>query len=129
MDYIKELHELCETISDAIAEANEKIRSGGGKLSAGDVDYVDKLTHALKSIKAVLSMEDDGYSGRPYDDGRPWSYGRRRDSMGRYSSRYSRDKYSRGNGMVDELRELMQEAPDERTKNEFHRFISKIESM
>lgn len=31
--------------------------------------------------------------------------------------------------MIAELRELMMEAPDERSKKEFQRFISKMESM
>ena len=39
MHNIEDLHELCETISREIREANEKIRQAGGKLSAGDVDY------------------------------------------------------------------------------------------
>lgn len=129
MDYIKDLHELCETLSEAIREANEKIRSSGGKLTSGDTTYIDQLTHALKSVKAVIAMEDEGYSGyypMPYDNRRSYA---RRDSRGRYSGRYSREGYSRGGDMVTELRELMQDAPDERTKDEFRRFISKIESM
>jgi hypothetical protein len=143
MDYIKDLHELCETISEAIKEANEKIRTSGGKLSGSDVDYVDKLTHALKSVKATIAMmEDEGYSsyypymGGAYADGsmnRGGSYrgsyrGRsyaRRDSMGRYS----RDGYSRDADMVEELRELMNDAKDDRTRQEFKRFIEKLESM
>ena len=147
MDYIKDLHELCETLSREIGETNEKIRKAGGKLSAGDLEYVDKLTHALKSVKATIAMmeeEGDGYSGHypyymggSYDDGgmdgnrsmRGRSYAQRRDSRGRYSSTYGRDGYSRDGGMVEELRELMQDAPDERTRQEFQRFISKIESM
>ena len=147
MDFEKDLHELCETLSREIGEANEKIRKAGGKLSAGDLEYVDKLTHALKSVKATLAMvEDEGYSEyyphmNAYADGnrgrsnRGGSYrgsyarGQRRDSMGRYSSRYSRDGYSRGGDMVEELRDLMEDAPDERTKAEFQRFISKIEAM
>ena len=133
MDYIKDLHELCDTISDAIREANEKIRSSGGKLTAGDTAYIDQLTHALKSVKAVIAMGDDGYSGRRYSMDNGWS-GRNRDSMGRFSSRYSRDGnsgdgYSRGGDMVEDLRGLMENAPDERTRQEFRRFISKLESM
>ena len=137
MDYTKDLHELCETLSREIGEANEKIRSAGGKLSAGDLDYIDKLTHALKSVKATVAMmEEEGYSGNyPYmgnsygDMGRGGSYRRypqKRDGMGRYSRERG---YSRDNGMVEELRELMQDAPDERTRQEFQRFITKIESM
>lgn len=136
MDYTKDLHELCETLSREIGEANEKIRSAGGKLSAGDLDYIDKLTHALKSVKATIGMmEDEGYSSNPYMGGSYGdmnrgsyrrSYAQKRDSMGRYSRERG---YSRDNGMVEELRELMQDAPDERTRQEFQRFITKIESM
>ena len=53
---IRTLHELCETITRELDDANEKIRKAGGKLSAGDVDYIDKLTHALKSIKTTVAM-------------------------------------------------------------------------
>lgn len=135
---IKQLHELCETVDRAISAANEKIRSAGGKLSAGDVDYIDRLTHTLKSIKAVIKMEeeaemDDGYSERMY----PRDYSRRydggsyrgrgsyakRDSMGRYSSGYM---YS-GGSMVDELRELMNQAPDDQTRQEMQHLIDKME--
>ena len=50
---------------------------------------------------------------------------RRRDDMGRYS----RNRYSYDGNMISELRNLMEEAPDERTKQEFKRFIQKMESM
>ena len=113
MDYMDDLHALCETISNEIADANEKIHAAGGKLSASDVDYIDKLTHTMKSIKGVMHMED-GYSGTGYPMGgsyddrgsyrmrgsyRDGSYARggrmnaRRDSMGRYS---------RDDGMMDQ---------------------------
>lgn len=140
MDYLNDLHQMCETLSRELGEANEKIRMNGGKLSGSDLEYVDKLTHALKSIKTTIAMieaESDGsYAGGSYADGYGGSYrmnsyarGRRgnvrRDSMGRYSSR----GYSRDQEMITELRELMEDAPDERTRQEFQRFISKIEQM
>ena len=145
MDYLNDLHQMCETLSRELGEANEKIRQGGGKLSGSDLDYVDKLTHALKSIKTTIAMieaEGDGsygdgsYASKNYANGYGGSYrmnsyarGRgsnaRRDSMGRYSSR----GYSRDSEMVSELHELMEQAPDERTRQEFQRFISKIEQM
>lgn len=170
MDYEKELYELCETIKEEIGEANEKIKKAGGKLSGSDVEYIDKLTHSLKSIKAVMAMmEDEGedeYSGASYarsgrggnrggrsyrggsyrggssyDDGmvggsyeQGGSYARdgrgrgsnaRRDSMGRYSSRM--DGYSRHGEVVESLREVMEEAPDDRTRMEIQRLIEKME--
>lgn len=151
MDMIKDLHELCETIGRAINTANEKVRSAGGKVSSADMDYLDKLTHSLKSIKGVIRMieeeEDDGasYGDRSYRDGysrrmyRGGSYGdgsyndgsyargrmnARRDSMGRYSGNGG----SYGGSMVDELRELMQDAPDEQTRQEMQRLIQKMEN-
>lgn len=142
MDFTKDLHEMCEILSRELSEANEKIRQAGGKMSGSDLDYVDKLTHAIKSIKTTIAMmeADEGASGRmypmypyyggsyngSYDDGRgrsSYARGRmnaRRDSMGRYSG---------DDNMVAELRELMQDAPDEQTRKEFERFIQKIERM
>ena len=44
--------------------------------------------------------------------------------MGRYSRRYSGDE-----AMLDSLRDMMESAPDERTKAEYRKFIAKMESM
>lgn len=143
MDYLKDLHEMCETLSRELGEANEKVRQSGGSLNGSDLDYIDKLTHAIKSIKTTIAMieSEDGESGMypyyrsfaqngnqgsyrrgSYNQG---SYARRRDSMGRYSSR----GYSRDDDMIAELRDLMNEAPDDKMKQEFQRFIDKIERM
>lgn len=80
-DELRTLYELCETISRELADANDKIHQAGGKLSSGDVDYINKLTHSMKSIKTTIAMmeaEDGGYSnrGRSYNDGRSYSDGR-----------------------------------------------------
>lgn len=45
-----------------------------------------------------------------------------------YGDRYMRD-YSGDEEMLSELRELMQEAPNEETRREFEKFINKIQSM
>ena len=122
-EYLEDLHELCETIGNEIGEANDKIRSAGGQLSGSDLDYIDKLTHAMKSIKTTIAMmesEDDGYSGRPY----PYRMTYARRGRMRRNGRYSRD-----DGMIDDLREMMKDAPNEKTKMEFERFIKKMEQM
>ncbi len=49
----------------------------------------------------------------------------RRDAMGRYSSEYS----MANDEMVSELRQLMEDAPDDKTRMEFEKFISKVEQM
>ena len=152
MDYTKELHEMCETLGRALKEANEKLRAAGGKITSADMDYVDRLTHSLKSVKAVIAMneaeEDDEYSerysrdGNSYRrgysrddgysrnyDGRSYARGRgtyaKRDSMGRYSSD---DGYSMHGDMVENLRMLMQDAPDEQTRQEMQNLIRKMEN-
>lgn len=138
MHNIEDLHELCETISREIGDANEKIRQAGGKLSGDDISYIDKLTHTMKSLKTTIAMmeAEGGESGRysygmygnnSYNGGYNGnSYRRGRDSMGRYTSRRG---YSYDDGMIEELRSLMESAPDERTKSEFRQFISKMEKM
>jgi hypothetical protein len=130
-DLAQELESLCDVIEDEISSVNSKLTKTGGKLSGDDVSYIDKLTHSLKSIKSTLAIMDgsDGYSmeGRSY---RGDSYARRRDSMGRYSRDYNYRGYSMDKtDMVSELRDLMHDAPDERTRMEFDKFIRRVESM
>lgn len=139
-DTIKDLYELCEMLGNEVGTANEKIKMAGGELKGADVDYIDKLTHSLKSVKAVIAMmEDEGdYSN---DDGRNYMRSNRRSYNGSYNGsyagrryarrdsmgRYSRDGYSGNEELISELRELMNEAPDERTRKEFEKFIQKME--
>lgn len=138
MDYIKDLHEMCETLSNELGDMNEKIKAAGGKMSAGDLEAVDKLTHAIKSIKSTVAMmEDEGYSGYypmgggSYNGGsyrggsyRGRSYATRRDSRGRYSGERG---YSR-NDLADKMRDLIEDAPDDRTRQEMERLLSKLEA-
>lgn len=125
----EDLAELCEITGKELGEAIEKVRKGGGNVSPGDVDYLDKLTHMMKSIKTTMAMLDaEGDYGVSYDNGMNHmssrmgrSYARKRDSMGRYRSYDS--------GIMHELKELMNEAPDERTRQKFSKFISEMEQM
>lgn len=128
---------LCSEIDDL-----ERKVGNEGKLSMSEIEYADKLAHLKKNLlKGEEMMEEDGYSNTGdysnrgynyrYDDGMTrYSRARgrmnaRRDSMGRYSRGYS----MANDEMVAELRELMQDAPDDRTRQEFQSFISKIERM
>lgn len=125
-----EIHELKNRLCDELDEYGSK-----GKLDVGDLDVVDKLAHTIKNLDKIIETYEDGYSyDMVYDgsyDGRSYARGRgsnaKRDSMGRYSRRrgYSMDSAS----MVQELKELMKEAPDDRTRQEFQRFIAKVEQM
>lgn len=145
--WLDDLYDLCDTVSREISEANKKIRDAGGKLSGSDLSYLDQLTHTLKSVKTVIAMEESEHGGESggypyYMDMRYPSYGdggmrngrsgaRRRDAIGRYS-RENRGGYSRADAradMVDDLRELMEDAPDERTRMRFKEFIREIENV
>ena len=139
MDVIKELCEMKETIANEIAEANQRIRQSGGDMNTGDVEIIDKLTHSMKSLAttvAMLEAEEDGYSGNSYGasyENRNGSSREYRDggTSGRYSrneSRYSRNYrgYSRNGDMMDHLRMVMDEAPDENTRMEVKRLMDRI---
>ena len=124
---MRELYELKEMLMKELEEYGSK-----GELSAGTLEIVDKLAHTVKNLcKIIEDMEGYsgdymGYHGRSYGYRDDSSYrGRtnaRRDSMGRYSGErgYSRD------GLADELRTLMREAPEEH-KQDFQRLIDKME--
>ena len=158
------MHELYE-LKEKLMEELEKY--GQEELTAGSLEVVDKLSHAIKTLHKIIeaceeeeeySMEGGmmgggmsyarggnrggqggGRSNRSYrgyarEGGGSYAYARgrgrnaRRDSMGRYSSEGG---YSMADSeeMVQNLRELMEDAPDEKTKKEFQKFIQKIEMM
>lgn len=145
------MHKLIEYIDDEIMSIEKK--AGNGKLSMQELQYIDTLAHAKKNLLKADEMEggedysnaynDAGYSNRRYSrrggysredgasyDGGSYARGRgpyaARDRFGRYSSA---DGYSmRSEDMVDELRELMERAPEDK-KQDFQRFIAKIERM
>lgn len=123
--------ELKEMLCKELDEITRK-----GELTAGSLEAVDKLTHSIKSIDTIVAMEESGHSnrGRAYYDDMPTSNARgrtgnvRRDSMGRYSNGgYSYDDAK--DDMVEELRQMMHEAPDERTKMRYKNFIKRLETM
>ena len=129
-----DLHELKEKLLKELEEYG-----GNAKFSKEDVETIKYMASAIDHICNIAEGEEEGYSGRypywmggAYADGNMGGNGRSNRSMrgGRpYRRGYSREGYSRDGGMVEELRELMQDAPDERTKQEFQRFIDKIERM
>lgn len=106
-DYYSRSAETYKELKDMLCDELDKVVKKG-ELSAGSLDVIDKLTHSIKSIETIMAM--NGYSNR---------------AMGRYSRGYSRDK----NELMDELHELMEEAPDEKTRHEFRRFITKMETI
>ena len=129
MDIMKDLEMLCDVLSDKLAEKTRKVKNGG--MSDGDLETIDKLTHSLASVKKIMAfMEDEGeYSGYypmggSYRNSYRNSYARKRDSMGRYSGERG---YSR-NALADKLRDLMMEAPDDRTRQEIQRMVDKLDA-
>lgn len=146
----EKMHEIYE-LKDKLCKELEEY--GKKDLSAGSLDIVDKLAHTIKNLdKIIETYEEEGYSGRgrSYDggmDGRSYA----RDGRGRYSrdgyayaapnrgrgsdarrdsrGRYSNDGYSRADEMTDQLRELMEDAPNEQIRQEIQRLVSKIDGM
>lgn len=129
-----ELYELKDMLCKELKEYGEK-----GELTAGSLDTIDKLAHAMKNLDRVIeSYEEDGeYSGRSYPDGMGGSYARGRYSRegrsyarGRMNARRdSMGRYSRDDGMIEELRDLMKDAPNEAIKRDIQRLVDKMEQM
>lgn len=134
------MHKLIEYMCSELDDLERKAEKGG--LSMSEVQYADTLAHAKKNLLAGDAMMDGGESGyympmygtRSYGDesmrggeSMRTSYARRRDSMGRYTSR--RGGMSYDDGAVEELHDLMDRAPNETIKREYRKLIDKIEQM
>lgn len=131
---MKALHELRDMLSQEIDEITKK-----GELTAGSLDTVDKLTHSLKSIDTIIAMHggDDEYSQRGYSNtdghmggGYSGNYPRyyyakngnqRRDSRGRYSRDDGREQ------MIEQLRDMMNDAPDDHMREAIRKCVEQME--
>lgn len=135
-----------EKIKEMLCEELETIAKKG-ELTAGSLDTVDKLTHAIKSIETIIAMNeynDDGYSNRGSYESRNGSSGARRytrdgsmdggnsyagygnvrrDSMGRYSRDEATDE------IINRLHDIMNDTPNEQAKQEIRKLINKMENM
>ena len=125
---IDQIYEMKEAVAFEIGEANKRIGQSGGKLSKEDLDIVDKLSHAMKSLVTVCAMleaEEEGYSG-DYMQGQSYrgGYSGRERRDGYSGLGYSREGregrnsygYSQHGNMNERLRQMMDEAPDENTR-------------
>lgn len=120
MEHLDGILKLVET-ELGVMEKNGRFRS------REEIDTAYKLIDIAKDIQC---MEDGDYS-YAYDDYS--NRGRKRDSMGRYSRNYPREMYAGDwsgtyarDGKEDyknQLRDLMDEAPDEQTRKSIKRMI------
>lgn len=144
------MHEIYE-LKDMLCEELEKYGSKGD-LNTGELEIVDKLAHAVKNLGKIIEMaEEEEYSGQMMGGGsyqggsyqrggggggnRGGSY-QRGGRGGRNNNPTGRNQYSRERGysraaedMVDQLRDMMEEAPDQQTRKEIQRLITKMEQM
>jgi hypothetical protein len=133
------MHKLCEYIDEELMELEQKVKSSG-KLSAGEVEYGDKLAHFKKCLLTNEAMEDSyseeyeggmsntngrsrggrgrSYEGRSYEDGMSNARNTKRNSMGRYS----RD------GFMDKLMEMRETAPNEKSRRAIEKMIDELEN-
>lgn len=148
-----ELYQLKEMLCKELEEYGSK-----GDLSAGSLEIVDKLAHALKNLDKIIETKEEEsgeeYSGAMYrrggsyryDDGmmtggsyrRGGSYARGGNRRGMVTNPTGRNQYSREGGysraegdmaeIVEELRGMMDDLPEDKQR-EVQRFIDKVDRM
>lgn len=125
------IYELKEKLLEELGDYSEN-----GKFSKDDVENIKNLSGAIDHICNIVEEYDEEYSERGGSyarGGRGNSYARGRGSNARRDSRgrYSRDGgYAMANEqMIEELHGLMEDAPDEKTRQEIQRFVKKLEMM
>ncbi len=149
------MHKLIEYICDEL-EGLEK-KSEKGSLSMSELQYADTLAHLKKNLlKSEEMMEefDEGYSsemrpmtsvggayrGGSYRGGSYNSYGSyarngrgrgsnaRRDSMGRYSSERGYSRADEMEDIVESIRGMMGELPQD-VQRDAQKLVQKMEQM
>lgn len=135
MEHLDGIVKLVEKELNAI-EMNGKFRT------REEIDSVYKLVDIAKDAYCIWKYEDEmggesyeGSMGRSYRggsyDGGSYARGRRRDSRGRYSRDGSYRSYrSYDDGKeeyMSQLHELLENAPDEQSRQSIQRMISQME--
>ena len=137
-------YDLCEMTYKEIESTKKELEGAGGQLDEQHIEYLKDLVETMKYIKCLIGMiedEEQGYSGYYMDDyyydnmsranrgGNPArnsyarrgsSYERGRSNRGRYSREESRDDF------MSEIEELMEKAPDEKTRKKFERLMAEM---
>lgn len=126
------LYEVKEKLIDELEELADK-----SKYSREDVETIKYMSSAVDHLCNILmDMDEDEYSnarggdrgGRGQSRTSYGSYARgrgnnaKRDSMGRYS----REGYSRADDFAMELRELMEDAPNDRIRQKMQSIVSEM---
>lgn len=127
-----ELYELKEKLCKELKRYSKE------EVTTNNLSVIDTLSHAVKNLDKIIEKHEEeengayGYNSyNSYRGSRGNSYARgrgrnaRRDNMGRY---VSDSGYSRHGDMVEQLREMMMDAPSEEIRKEYEKMISRIEA-
>lgn len=126
------LYDLKEKLMQELEDYSEN-----GKFSKEDVESIKYIASAIDHICNIVEGDEEYSNAYVYDDGDSYVRGGNRGGgrsyargRGRNARRDSMGRYSRANeDIVERLRMMMQDAPDEHTRQEFQKFIMKIEQM
>lgn len=128
------MHKLYELKDKLMKELEEY--ADNGKFSKDDVEAIKYTASAIDHICNIMDGSDEEYSSMypyAYDGssyarggrgGRSYARGRmnaRRDTMGRYSRA--------GEDIAEQLRGIMNDAPDDHIRMEIERLANKVEKM
>lgn len=122
------MHKLIDYVCDELEDIEKKAEKGN--LSMSEISYADTLAHLKKNLLKAEQMEGEaeysmrGYTSRTMPTYYGNSYARKRDRMGRYSNGYSRTE-----DMVSQLRAMMEDAPNEMTRQDIQRLVTKLENQ
>ncbi|MBP5596979.1 MAG: hypothetical protein J6Y02_16465 [Pseudobutyrivibrio sp.] len=102
------MHKM-EMLRDRLCDELDEL-SNVEKISTSSLDAIDKLTHSIKSIDAIMAMERNGYSQgwnlSRVPDYNNYSYARNRDNMGRYSNKWDEDRETEKARLMERIHEL-----------------------
>lgn len=134
---MENLYKLMDVLADSLQELDTiKV----GRLKMGELEAIDKITHSMKSTLKIL--EDCGYSqagdggyndGNSYANrGEHWVRGHFSRDNGRMAARRDdRGRYSRGGGkerMLEQLRDMKEDATTERQRSAISRCMEQLEN-
>lgn len=117
------MHKLYEYACAELKELEKKTDKG---LSMSELEYADKLTELKKNILKIEMLED----GSEYSEEHPMhrmSYGRSRTP--KRDSRYSMEYSMAADDVIRQLEDMMDTAPDERSRKKIRELIAEMKNV
>ena len=121
------MHEYIYDLKESLHKELKKLAEKG-EMSVQSVDLMQKISSTLKNLYKICKIEEEEDEGYGYSGRSPMYSGR--NSSGRRGGSYTMaGRYSGSDDFINRLEEVMYNSPDDRTRQDIERIMTRVRGM